>query len=56
MTDIPIVEMVVVDGQPRFQVSGLGIVSQHQQLAQAHLMWHCQAIARGWKGPPPLVR
>jgi hypothetical protein len=55
MPDIPVIEMVVVEGRPLFQVSGLGIVIQHQQLAQAHLQWHCQAVARGWTGPAPVV-
>jgi hypothetical protein len=48
--------MVIVDGVPVWEVSGHGVVVRHQQQAQAQLQWHCQAVARGYDGPPPVVR
>jgi hypothetical protein len=54
--DAPTIQVVVVDGRPVFEVSGLGLVSRHQQLQQAQLRWHCLAVAAGYDGPAPVLR
>lgn len=53
--DAPTIQVVIVDGRPVFEVTGLGLVSQHQQLEQAQLRWHCLATAAGWEGPAPVL-
>lgn len=53
---MPTCQMVVVDGVPVWEVSGFGVVVRHMQLCQAQLLWHCQAVARGYEGPAPVVR
>ena len=53
---MPTCQMVIVDGVPVWQASGYGVTVRHQQRAQAQLLWHCQAVAKGYDGPPPVVR
>jgi hypothetical protein len=52
---LPTVSVVVVDGQPVHEVSGWGVVSRHQQLAQAQIAWFILASAAGWRGPAPVI-
>jgi len=53
---MPTCQMVVFDGVPVWEVSGFGVVVRHTQRFQAQLLWHCRAVARGYEGPPPVVR
>lgn len=53
--DAPTIQVVIVDGRPLFEVSGMGLTSQHQQLEQAQLRWHCLAVAAGYQGPAPVL-
>jgi hypothetical protein len=48
--------MVIVEGVPVWQASGYGVVVSHPQRSQAQLMWHCQAVARGYDGPAPQIK
>jgi hypothetical protein len=52
---MPTAEVVVVDGVPVWEVRGHGVVARHQQHDQARLLWHCQAVARGYQGPAPVI-
>jgi hypothetical protein len=52
---MPTCQMVVADGVPVWEISGFGVMARHQQLAQAQLLWHCQAVARGYQGPAPVI-
>jgi hypothetical protein len=52
----PIIEMVIdATGVPIWEVSGHDITTQHRQPEQAMLIWHCQAVARGYDGPAPVI-
>lgn len=54
---MPTLQLIIDEnGQPVWECSGFGIVVRHQQQAQAQLHWHCQAVARGYEGDPPLLR
>lgn len=56
MKNVHPIELVVIEGVPYWDVRGMGLVVRHQQQAQAHLQWYCQATARGWSDPAPVVR
>jgi hypothetical protein len=53
---MPTTQLVLISGAFLWEVSGLGITVTHQQRAQAQLLWHCQAVAKGYTGPAPVVR
>jgi hypothetical protein len=46
---------VFISGNWVWEVSGLGITVRHQQQGQAQLLWHCQAVAKGYNGPAPVI-
>ena len=54
-TQLPTTQLVILDGVPVWEVSGLGITVTHQQRAQAELLWHTRAVAKGYQGPAPVV-
>jgi hypothetical protein len=44
----PVLEVVIGDdGQPIYQISGLGMVSRHHQLWQCETHWHALLAAKG---------
>lgn len=46
----PVLEMVIDhDGQPVYQISGLGMVSRHRQLWQCETHWLALLAAKGLK-------
>lgn len=52
---MPTTRLVILDGVPVWEVSGLGITVTHQQRAQAQLLWHTRAVAKGYAGPAPRI-
>jgi hypothetical protein len=53
---MPTTQLLLIYGAWVWEVSGIGITVTHQQRAQAQLLWHTRAVAKGYRGPAPVVR
>lgn len=52
----PTIELVIgPDGQPEYQVCGLGMCSRHRQRWQAQVHWECMTAAKGGAGVMPFI-